>query len=338
MRTDLFDYDLPPELIAQEPSLRGESRLLVLDRAARAVSVGAFADLAGLLRPGDVLVVNDTRVSARRVFGEIEGGAPMEALLLAPRGACEWTAMVRPGRKLRPGARLTLALADGSAAAAAITGTLDGGLRVLEFESAAVRDRMASEGTVPLPPYIHRRLDDEERYQTVFAGPPGSAAAPTAGLHFPPGALDALRSAGVAVATITLHVGIDTFRPVREETLDRHVMHGEWFTVPEETARAVRGASGRVVAVGTTAVRALESAARGPRDLSVGQGVTHLFITPGYRFQVVDAILTNFHLPKSTLLMLISAFAGREAVMDAYRQAVEARMRFYSFGDAMLIV
>jgi S-adenosylmethionine:tRNA ribosyltransferase-isomerase len=201
-----------------------------------------------------------------------------------------------------------------------------------------MRDRLAHEGVVPLPPYIHAALEDEERYQTIYAGPGGSAAAPTAGLHFTPEMLDAVRAQGVQIVSLTLHVGVDTFRPVRSNVVEEHVMHGEWFDLPPGAAEAINASAGRVIAVGTTSVRALESAAIGPRRVAPGTRETRLFITPGYRFQVVEAMLTNFHLPKSTLLMLVCAFAGRERVLKAYRTAIEARFRFYSFGDAMLIV
>ncbi len=337
MRTDLFDYDLPPELIAQEPVPRGASRLLTLDRSSGAIRIGAFAELPGLLRPGDVLVLNDTRVSARRVMGRLADGREVEALLLRPVGERRWDALVRPGRKMRAGTPVWLTLSDGGEAAATVVASTDEGGRTLEFADAAARDRLTHEGVAPLPPYIHARLADEERYQTVYSREEGSAAAPTAGLHFPAEMLATIQAAGVRIARATLHVGVDTFRPVRSDDVESHEMHGEWYSVSDEAAGTINSASGRIVAVGTTSVRALESAAVGPRRVASGCAVTRLFITPGYTFQCVDAMLTNFHLPRSTLLMLISAFAGRDHILAAYREAVANRLRFYSFGDAMFI-
>lgn len=338
MRTDDFDYRLPEELIAQIPLPRGQSRLLVLHRDTGQIELRRFLDLPEYLKPGDVLVLNDTRVTARRLMAVRESGQPVELLLLRPRGETEWEALVRPGRQLRPGACLRFTLRDGTEGSAAVLATTPEGGRVLCFQSREMRDRLAHEGVVPLPPYIHTTLEDEERYQTVYARPGGSAAAPTAGLHFTPEMLDSLRAEGIRIVSLTLHVGVDTFRPVRSEVVEAHVMHGEWFDLSSETAEAIHTAAGRVIAVGTTVVRALESAAVGPRHVVPGTRETRLFITPGYRFQVVEGMLTNFHLPKSTLLMLVCAFAGRERVLDAYHTAIEARFRFYSFGDAMLIV
>jgi S-adenosylmethionine:tRNA ribosyltransferase-isomerase len=337
MRTDEFDYDLPRELIAQEPVPRGASRLLVLGRQSSEVRIGSFAELPALLRPGDVLVLNGTRVSARRLMGRLDDGRSVEALLLQPEGARGWHALVRPGRRMRVDCRVEFVLRDGTAVCARVDRKTDLGGRVLEFEDAATRDRLACEGVAPLPPYIHARLDDEERYQTVYSREEGSAAAPTAGLHFPAAMLETIEAAGVRIARLTLHIGVDTFRPVRADVVEDHRMHGEFYSIPEDAAECINSASGRIVAVGTTVVRALESAAVGPRRVAARCGVTHLFITPGYEFRCVDALLTNFHLPRSTLLMLVSAFAGRERVLAAYRHAVENRMRFYSFGDAMFI-
>jgi S-adenosylmethionine:tRNA ribosyltransferase-isomerase len=338
MRTADFDYHLPPELIAQTPLPRGESRLLVLNRASGQIEFRRFGDLSEYLQAGDVLVINDSRVIARRLKAVREGGQPAEVLLLRPRGETDWEALVRPGKRLRPGARLRLLLrAEEMAAACVVETTAEGG-RILRFADTASRDRLMQEGTVPLPPYIHATLEDEERYQTIYAEPGGSAAAPTAGLHFTPELLAKVEAQGVSIARVTLHVGVDTFRPVRAETAEEHVMHGEWFTLSEGNAARINAARGRIIGVGTTVVRALESAASGLQCVRPATGETRLFITPGYQFQVVQALLTNFHLPKSTLLMLVSAFAGRERVLDAYRAAIAERFRFYSFGDAMFIL
>jgi len=338
MRTEDFDYDLPEHLIAQTPVPRGESRLLILHRETGQIELRQFSDLLEYLRPGDTLVVNDSRVTARRLIGKRTSGADAEALLLRPLGERQWEALVRPGKSLRPGAQITFLLRNGCETAATIVGVTAEGGRVLEFESPHIRDAMLTEGVTPLPPYITQGLLDESRYQTVYAGPGGSAAAPTAGLHFTEEMLARATSRGIEFASVTLHVGIDTFRPVKVESLEEHVMHGEWYTVSDEAARVINEAKGRIVAVGTTTVRVLESAAAGPRKISAASGDTRLFITPGYKFKLVDVLLTNFHLPKSTLLMLVSALAGRDNIKKAYAAAVDAQFRFYSFGDAMLIV
>ncbi len=307
------------------------------------MQIGPFSELLDHLRPGDVLVVNDTRVTARRYRSSDAAGRKGEALLLQPLDDRCWTALVYPGRRFPPGGTIHLegtGEANASARVAAVTP--DGG-RVLEFETTDERDRLAFGGAAPLPPYIHEQLEDEDRYQTVYhrsdpAMPGGSAAAPTAGLHFTEEMLERARNLGCTVAPITLHVGVDTFRPVRTEDPGEHPMHGEWYSVDAVAADAIQRRSGRVIAVGTTAVRALESAADVSGRIVAAAGRTHLYIRPGYRFRVVDAILTNFHLPRSTLLMMICAFAGREPVMEAYAAAVSERLRFYSFGDAMLIL
>ncbi|HZP85086.1 MAG TPA: tRNA preQ1(34) S-adenosylmethionine ribosyltransferase-isomerase QueA [Chthonomonadaceae bacterium] len=350
MRTDLFDYTLPPERIAQTPTPRGESRLLVLHRADGRIAHRRFTDLPEYLRAGDTLVLNDTRVTARRLLARREGGQPAEALLLRPFGERGWEALVRPGRALKPGKSLEIFETEGGPAVKAqIVGTTAEGGRILEFADRATRDALADWGVAPLPPYIHTPLprDQEARYQTVYAAQDGSAAAPTAGLHFTPELLARIEAQGVRIARLTLHVGIGTFRPVRSEEVEAHEMHAETVLLPAETAQSINATSGRVIAVGTTSVRALESAAvpeaepggSAPR-LRVRPfcGETRLFITPGYRFRAVDALITNFHLPRSTLLMLVSAFAGREAVMHAYEEAIREEYRFFSFGDAMLIV
>lgn len=338
MRTGEFDYPLPEELIAQTPLPRGESRLLVLHRADGRIEHRRFADLPDYLRAGDTLVLNDSRVTARRLTAQRESGQPAEVLLLRPRGDTEWEALVRPGRRLRTGVSLRFTLSDGQEIPATVAEQTPEGGRVLRFTDRATRDRLAREGGAPLPPYIRAPLEDEERYQTIYAGPGGSAAAPTAGLHFTPETLARAEALGVSLARVTLHVGIDTFRPVRTATIETHRMHGEWFTLTPQDAARINATTGRVIAVGTTSVRALESAAIGPGCVAPTTAETRLFITPGFRFQVVQALLTNFHLPRSTLLMLVSAFAGREAVLAAYRAAIDHRYRFYSFGDAMLIL
>ena len=361
MRTDLFDYTLPPELIAQTPLPRGQSRLLVLHKADGRIEHRLFPDLLEYLRAGDTLVLNDTRVIARRVQGVLPTGAVAEVFLLRPRGERQWDALVRPGRSLKPGRQVTLQGPDTEqkAVAQVVETTPDGG-RVLEFDSAASRDLVGNWGVSPLPPYIHTALpsDQEERYQTVYARHDGSAAAPTAGLHFTPEMLAQAQARGVALVSLTLHVGIDTFRPVRVEDTAEHEMHGETISISPEVADRINHTSGRVIAVGTTSARALESGARDhapPADgdsdaaddeeptpdagrLAPFVGETRLFITPGYQFRALDALITNFHLPRSTLLMLISALAGRENILRAYEEAVAQRYRFYSFGDAMLII
>jgi S-adenosylmethionine:tRNA ribosyltransferase-isomerase len=350
MRVRDFDYHLPEDRIAQEPAPRGESRLLVLDAegAGRHRRVG---DLPELLRPSDLLVVNDTRVIPARLYGrrvmEGEGGhgARVEVLLVeraadTPDEAPEWEVLARPGRKTRPGTRLRFDGGSGDVLAAEVLAKLGDGRHRLRF-SEPVEPWLERLGHVPLPPYIKRpdRPEDRERYQTVFAERPGAIAAPTAGLHFTPELLARFGKRGVPVARVTLHVGIGTFKPVTADLVHEHVMDRERYEVPEATAEAVREArrrGGRVVAVGTTVVRTLESAARDDGTVAPGAGRTGLFIYPGFRFRAVDALLTNFHLPRSTLLMLVAAFAGRERVLAAYREAIDHGYRFYSYGDAML--
>jgi S-adenosylmethionine:tRNA ribosyltransferase-isomerase len=335
-----FDYELPASSIAQQPLPRGESRLLVLDRAGPERH-SRVRDLPGLFRPGDLLVVNDTRVIPARLFGRRPGGGRMEILLVEPAGEREWEALVKPGRRARPGTVIELAP---GLAAEVVAGHGDGRHR-LRF-SEPVEPHLERLGHVPLPPYIHRpdTPEDRERYQTVYARRPGAIAAPTAGLHFTEEILRRIEEAGAAIARVTLHVGIGTFRPVAAERVEDHRMDAERYEIGEEAAAAVRQArersragAGRVVAVGTTVVRTLEAAAlAGGGEIRAGAGSTDLFITPGFRFQAVDALLTNFHLPRSTLLMLVSAFAGRERVLEAYAEAVREGYRFYSYGDAML--
>ncbi len=336
MLTSDFEYDLPASSIAQEPAPRGESRLLVLDRTGpdRHARV---SDLPRLLRPGDLLVLNDTRVIPARLYGRSAGGGKMEILLVEPLAEREWDALVKPGRRARPGARFEI----GEGLTAEVIDRLEDGRFRLRF-SEPVEPHLERLGHIPLPPYIHRpdTPEDRERYQTVYARRPGAVAAPTAGLHFTEDLLREIEAAGVETARVTLHVGIGTFKPVSAERIEEHRMERERYEIGEETAEAVRRAreSGRrIVAVGTTVIRTLEGAAlAGGGEVRAGEGSTDLFITPGFRFQVVDALLTNFHLPRSTLLMLVSAFAGRERVLAAYNEAVREGYRFYSYGDAML--
>ncbi len=339
-----FDYDLPPEAIAQAPlPERDASRLLVLDRARAALDHRTFRDLPDLLRAGDLLVVNRSRVIPARLLGRRGSGGAAEVLLVRDVGEGRWQALVRPGRHLRPGQRVTvdddLTVVIESEALAE-----DGRRRVrLLSRSRDVAAALERCGHMPLPPYVKRpdTPDDRDRYQTMFAREPGSVAAPTAGLHFTPALLERLRAAGVATADVVLHVGPGTFRPVTVERVEDHRVMSEAYEVPAETAAAIaetRARGGRVVAVGTTTVRTLESAAGATGEVRAGAGETDLVIVPGYRFRAVSALVTNFHLPRSSLLLLVSAFAGRERVLEAYREAVRAGYRFYSYGDAMLVV
>jgi len=342
MRLSDFDYHLPPELIAQHPLAgRDQSRLMVIDRSTRSIEHRHFFEIGSYLDPGDTLVLNNSRVIPARLNGIIEGsGHRAEVLLLRRLDDGNWEALVRPGRRLMPGAQVRVhGIKPGvkGELTVSILGTGEGGLRRVSLDGNVQPDGY---GSMPLPPYIHARLDDDERYQTVYSKPEGSAAAPTAGLHFTPALLDELKSRGVNTAFVTLHVGLDTFQPVRAEDPARHHIHTEHGLVSQGTADLVnetRDRSKRVVAVGTTSVRLIEAASQegqaGPFEGQVG-----LFILPGYQFGVTDAIVTNFHLPKSTLLMMVSAFAGREFILDCYEVAKKEGYRFFSFGDAMLIV
>lgn len=342
MRVDEFDYELPAERIAQHPaSPRGSSRLMVLDRARGSWQHGEFRRLAEELRPGDLLVRNDARVIRARLRGERPGGGALEVLLLRQElesaGAEVWSCLARPGRRLRAGASARLA---GGIVATWLGEADEDGVRRVRLQAARpVLDLLEEEGEVPLPPYIERRatVEDAADYQTVYARVPGAVAAPTAGLHFTAELLQRLADRGIDFATLVLHVGLDTFRPVTEADPRKHVIHREWYSMPGELQQRVertRARGGRVIAVGTTSVRALEtwSATQAP------EGWTDLFILPGHRFTLVDAMLTNFHLPQSSLLMLVSAFAGRERVLAAYAEAIRLEYRFYSFGDAMLLL
>jgi S-adenosylmethionine:tRNA ribosyltransferase-isomerase len=347
-----FDYELPEELIAQHPlERRDASRMLVVSRAEGSWRDGSFAEFPSELREGDAVVVNNTRVFPARLVGRREPtGGRVELLLVRRRGDFEgevWEALARPARRLDAGARLIFG--DGRLRAEVLSATEDGAGRVVRFDASGEFDALVEEfGRMPLPPYIKRggddlasRAEDRERYQTVYAAERGAIAAPTAGLHFTPRVFDELRARGVRVAEVTLHVGYGTFAPVREEDLSRHSVAPESFVIAEEAARAINEArvrGGRVVAVGTTTVRALESSADERGRVRAGRGEAALTITPGYEFRAVDAMLTNFHLPRSSLLVLVSTFAGRELVLAAYRHAVEARYRFYSYGDCMFIV
>jgi S-adenosylmethionine:tRNA ribosyltransferase-isomerase len=334
-----FHYDLPPELIAQAPlPERSASRLLVLDVARKEWNDRSFRDLPELLRAGDLLVFNDTRVLPARLFGHKETGGAVEILLERITGAHTATAQLGVSKKPREGSHLLL----GDGTRVRVLGR-EGAFFELKFETAEPLEKVLSRlGRMPLPPYIAREAGeaDAERYQTVYAREPGAVAAPTAGLHFDLPLLDALRARGVDFGYVTLHVGAGTFQPVRSERIEDHVMHREWLNVGAglvEKIRATRARGGRVIAVGTTVVRALE-AARGGGELKPFAGETRIFIVPGYRIESVDALITNFHLPESTLMMLVSALAGRELVLAAYKHAVEQRYRFFSYGDAMLIL
>lgn len=337
MLTSEFDYDLPDAAIAQEPLPRGESRLLVLDRQGPERHL-RVRDLPRLLRPGDLLVVNDTRVIPARLYGRRAGGEGRIEILLAEKaGDREWDALVKPGRRARPGTVLDFE----QGLTAEVLAKEEDGRHRLRF-SEPVEGHLDRLGHVPLPPYIKRpdRPEDRETYQTVYAHRPGAIAAPTAGLHFTEDMLEEIRRAGIEVAPVTLHVGLGTFKPVTAALVHEHRMDRERYEVPEAAAEALsrtRERGGRVVAVGTTVVRALESAAlAGGGEVRPGPGATELFITPGFRFQAVDVLLTNFHLPRSTLLMLVAAFAGKDRVLAAYREVIALGYRFYSYGDAML--
>jgi S-adenosylmethionine:tRNA ribosyltransferase-isomerase len=341
MRLCDFRYDLPAELIAQRPLLdRGASRLLALEASERSAPSGwrdlLFADLPGLLRPNDLLVFNNTRVMRARLFGRKDTGGQVEILIERIRDQQEALAHVRASKAPKSGHRIEV-----EGGAQLLVMGREGALYRLRSEGPSIADLMSERGHVPLPPYIQRPDDalDEARYQTVYGRRIGAVAAPTAGLHFDEAMLDRLAGIGIGRTEVTLHVGSGTFQPVRVDDLDRHEMHAEWIEVDEEVCRRVQSArlaGGRIVAVGTTSVRSLETAAAGG-ELKPFRGDSRLFIRPGYRFRVVDAMITNFHLPESTLLMLVSAFAGHEVIMAAYRHAVEARYRFFSYGDAMFL-
>ena len=340
MKTSDFYYELPPELIAQTPlERRDHSRLMVLDRHSSSLSHEHFYDLPRHLRKGDCLVLNDSRVLPARLIGRRESGGVSEVLLLTEKGGGVWECLVRPGKKLRPGAKVVFG--DGQLTAE-ITEILPDGNRLVRFHWEGIFLEVLEQlGRMPLPPYIKAELEDQERYQTVYSRVPGSAAAPTAGLHFTPALLEEIQAMGVKLAYVTLHVGLGTFRPVKAETLEEHDMHAEYCTISEEAARTItetKRSGGRVICVGTTSCRTVESFANEDGTMDPHAGWTKIFIYPGYRFKCLDALVTNFHLPESTLVMLVSALAGRERILDAYAEAVKERYRFFSFGDAMLIV
>ncbi len=339
MKTSDFYFDLPPELIAQTPlERRDASRLLALDKMTGETRHLHFYDLPSLLRPGDCLVLNDSRVLPARLIGKRAGGGACEVLLLIDRGDKVWECLVRPGKKLRIGAKVTFG--DGEMAAEVVGEGADGN-RLVRFDYEGIfLETLERLGRMPLPPYIKAELEDGERYQTVYSKVVGSAAAPTAGLHFTQPLLEQIRAMGVKVCYVTLHVGLGTFRPVKAENLDEHEMHAEYCVIPQETADVVnetKRQGGRVICVGTTSCRTIESWAAEDGTLTASAGWTKIFIYPGYRFKVLDGLITNFHLPESTLIMLVSALAGREHVLSAYEQAVGERYRFFSFGDAMFI-
>ena len=340
MKTSDFYYDLPPELIAQTPLERRDgSRLLTLDKRTGETGHGHFYDLPRLLRPGDCLVMNDSRVLPARLLGRREptGGAA-EVLLLVDRGDQVWECLVRPGRKVKPGTRLSF---GEGALTAEVLETLEGGNRLIRFDYEGIfLETLERLGKMPLPPYIKEELNDPERYQTVYSRQVGSAAAPTAGLHFTRELLDQIQAMGVSLCYVTLHVGLGTFRPVKEDEITDHEMHAEYCMIPQETADIInrtKQTGGRVVCVGTTSCRTIESWAGEDGTLKASAGWTDIFIYPGYRFKVLDALVTNFHLPESTLVMLVSALAGREHILAADGEAVRERYRFFSFGDAMFI-
>ena len=341
MKTSDFYYDLPQELIAQDPlEDRSSSRLLVLNRETGERRHCVFREIAEFLNPGDCLVVNNTKVIPARLMGvKEETGAGIEVLLLKRCEDNVWETLVKPGKKARPGARISFG--DGLLVGEVLEVVEEGNRRIRFTYEGIFEEILDRLGQMPLPPYITHQLKDKNRYQTVYARHEGSAAAPTAGLHFTPELLKEIEEKGVKLAHVTLHVGLGTFRPVKVEDVTQHHMHSEFYVVEEEQARLInetKAAGGRVICVGTTSCRTLESAAGENGLLRAGSGWTDIFIYPGYRFQMMDALITNFHLPESTLLMLVSAFAGKEQVMAAYEEAVRERYRFFSFGDAMFVI
>ncbi len=340
MRLEDFNYELPKELIAQDPlEDRAGSRLMILDKETGDVRHAMFPDILQELRAGDCLVINNTKVIPARLLGVREGtGAKIEVLLLTRKSGDVWETLVRPGKKCRPGTRVSFG--DGLLKAE-ILEVVEDGNRLVRFEYDGIFEEILDRlGQMPLPPYITHELKDKNRYQTVYARYDGSAAAPTAGLHFTQELLRKVREKGVEIAEVTLHVGLGTFRPVKEETVEDHRMHSEYYVITDDAAEKINAAKARgsrVVCVGTTSCRTVESAASEDGKIAPGSGWTDIFIYPGYRFKVLDALITNFHLPESTLIMLVSALAGREHVLAAYEEAVRERYRFFSFGDAMFI-
>ena len=346
LRTSDFYYDLPERLIAQHPmEKRDESRLMVIDRESGAITHRHFYDILEYLNENDVLVINESKVIPARLYGHVEGreDALIELLLLRQRGNDTWETLVKPGKRARIGMRTVY---GGGILTGEVVDIVEEGNRLIRFtydttKYANIYDILSEIGLMPLPPYITEQLRDKSRYQTVYARTEGSAAAPTAGLHFTPELLEKIKAKGVAIAPVMLHVGLGTFRPVKADKLEEHVMHTEYFSIPEESARIInerKAKGGRLICVGTTSCRTIESVAAEDGTLRAMNGDTGIFIYPGYRFKAVDALITNFHLPESTLLMLVSALYNRESMMDAYKTAVEEEYRFFSFGDAMLIV
>ncbi len=352
MKTSDFYYELPEELIAQDPlEDRSSSRLLYLNRESGEITHGVFTDVKKYLMPGDTLVINDTKVIPARLYGVREGTlGKVEILLLVRKSADTWETLVKPGKKCKVGTRILFGSPDGSAEKAPLIGEvvdiLEEGNRLIRFTYTGIFEEVLdSLGEMPLPPYIHHKLEDKTRYNTVYAEHEGSAAAPTAGLHFTKELLAEIEEMGVNIAHVTLHVGLGTFRPVKAETIEEHHMHSEFYIVTEETAELInrtRESGHRVICVGTTSCRTIESAAepdgQGGYRLAAKSGWTQIFIYPGYEFKLMQGLITNFHLPESTLVMLVSAFAGKEKVLHAYEEAVKERYRFFSFGDAMLIL
>lgn len=335
-----FFYELPEELIAQDPLTdRSGSRLMLLDKESGEIQHKIFKDIVDYLNPGDCLVINNTKVIPARLMGEkIDTGAVIEVLLLKRREKDIWEVLVKPGKKARIGAKIQF---GGGKLIGTIVDIVEEGNRLIQFEYEGIFEEILDElGQMPLPPYITHKLQDKNRYQTVYAKHEGSAAAPTAGLHFTKELLQQIEEKGVSIASVTLHVGLGTFRPVKEENILEHHMHSEYYCIEQSEADKINNArknGGRIISVGTTSCRTLESAAAEDGTLQACSGWTEIFIYPGYRFKAIDALITNFHLPESTLLMLVSALAGRENVLNAYREAVEEKYRFFSFGDAMFI-
>ena len=340
MKIELFDYELPQELIAQKPvEPRDASRLLVLNKETGAIHNCTFRDIGNYLQEGDVLLVNNTKVIPARLYGYKTTGAKVEVLLLKRSSGDIWEALVRPGSKIKPGDVLNF---NDGLLKAEIINYAPGGARRLELHYDGIFEEVLEKvGMLPLPPYIKEKLQEQDRYQTVYAKNQGSAAAPTAGLHFTQELLNKLRRKGIIFVEVLLHVGLDTFRPVNVENIEEHKMHCEYYEMTAEAAQTINDArqkGSKIVCIGTTSVRVLESVAQSDGHINTGSGWTDIFIYPGYNFKAVDAMVTNFHLPKSTLLMLVSAFAGREKIRSAYEEAVHKRYRFFSFGDAMLII
>lgn len=338
-RTDFY-YDLPEELIAQTPAeKRDESRLMHLDKRTGEISHGHFFDIINYLKAGDCLVLNNSRVIPARLFGMKDTGAAIEIVLLRDHGNDIWECLTRPGRRTKIGAEIFFG--ENRELKGTVIDEIEGGNRLIKFEYTGIFLEVLDKlGNMPLPPYIHEKLEDKERYQTVYSKESGSAAAPTAGLHFTNELLDKIRSLGVEVHFVTLHVGLGTFRPVKADNIEDHEMHAEYCIIPQETADAVTKAKQegrRVISVGTTSCRTLESRAEEDGSLKAYSGFTNAFIYPGYKFKCVEALITNFHLPESTLIMLVSALAGRENVLNAYEIAVKEKYRFFSFGDAMIV-